>query len=77
MESENERVRGVVLWFKNAFGFIHVEGDPQDIFIHYSNINMHGFKKLEKDQIVEFEIAPLEGKGRHAVNLEIIAYPMQ
>jgi CspA family cold shock protein len=48
---------GTVKWFSNkkGYGFIEQE-DGQDIFVHFSSINMHGFKKLEAGDQVTFEI---------------------
>lgn len=48
---------GTVKWFSNkkGYGFIEQE-DGQDIFVHFSSINMHGFKKLEAGDQVKFEI---------------------
>ncbi len=51
-------VDGVVKWFdaKKGFGFIvspEVEGD---VFVHYTKIQMEGFKKLETGEKVTFEV---------------------
>lgn len=56
-----QREEGTVKWFHNekGYGFItRDEGD--DIFVHYSEIQGEGFKKLEQGQRVEFTVA--EGK---------------
>ena len=50
---------GVVKWFDNrkGYGFIladEAEGDTRDIFVHYTKINMDGFKKLETGDAVSF-----------------------
>jgi len=68
-------VRGYVKWFDNkkGYGFISVD-DQEDIFIHFSNIKMDGYKKLEQGDEVEFEISnSKEEKGPEALNVEIIA----
>ncbi len=61
---------GVVKWFNNAkgYGFVTPDGTDQDVFIHFSAINMDGYKTLREGQKVEFEInrGP---KGWHASNL--------
>ena len=48
---------GKVVWFdsKKGFGFISRENEP-DIFVHFSDIAMDGYKNLLKDQIVQFQI---------------------
>jgi len=48
---------GTVKWFnaEKGFGFITVEGG-QDVFVHYSAIDMTGYKVLEEGQAVVFEV---------------------
>lgn len=60
---------GKVKWFneKKGFGFISREGG-EDVFVHFSEIVMNGFKTLAQDQQVSFEIK--EGpRGPQAVNV--------
>jgi cold shock protein len=49
---------GKVKWFnaEKGFGFIAVEGGGPDVFVHYSAIQSDGYRSLEEDQAVEFEI---------------------
>jgi CspA family cold shock protein len=61
---------GVVKWFNNAkgYGFVRPDGLEQDVFVHFSSIDMDGYRTLKEGQKVEFEIS--EGpKGLHAANL--------
>ena len=61
---------GKVKWFNNAkgYGFILPEGGGEDLFVHYSTIQMDGYKTLKAGQDVEFEV--LQGpKGFHAVEV--------
>ncbi|MDR8393010.1 cold-shock protein [Halalkalibaculum sp. DA3122] len=53
-----DREVGTVKWFHNSkgYGFISRE-EGEDIFVHYSEINMEGYKKLEEGQQVEFTVA--------------------
>lgn len=49
--------RGVVKWFNNAkgYGFLGREGGP-DVFVHYSSIQIDGYKSLKEGDEVEFDI---------------------
>ncbi|XOV88580.1 MAG: cold shock domain-containing protein [Pseudomonadota bacterium] len=61
---------GRVKWFNNAkgYGFILPEAGDEDYFVHYSSIQMEGYKTLKAGQLVSYEI--LEGpKGSHAINI--------
>jgi CspA family cold shock protein len=61
--------RGKVKWFNDAkgYGFIEQEGG-EDVFVHFSAIQMDGFKTLAECEVVEFEIYTGE-KGLHAANV--------
>jgi CspA family cold shock protein len=50
--------QGTVKWFnaEKGFGFITVDDGGQDVFVHYSAIDMAGYKVLEEGQAVVFEI---------------------
>ncbi|VXD00974.1 Cold-shock DNA-binding protein family [Pseudomonas sp. 8Z] len=64
---------GKVKWFNNAkgYGFILAEGRDEDLFAHYSAIQMEGYKTLKAGQPVRFEI--VQGpKGLHAVNISAV-----
>ena len=63
---------GKVKWFNNAkgFGFILPEGGGEDLFAHYSAINMDGYRTLKAGQTVEFDIEQGD-KGKHATNIKI------
>lgn len=61
---------GKVKWFNNAkgYGFIVADGRDEDLFAHYSAIQMDGYKTLKAGQAVSFDI--VQGpKGLHAVNI--------
>ena len=53
----SERIQGVVKWFNQAkgFGFLLVP-DGEDVFVHFSEIQMEGFRTLWEGQRVEFTI---------------------
>ena len=61
--------QGVVKWFnaEKGFGFIAVEGGA-DVFVHYSAIQSDGYRSLEENQKVDFDIT--QGpKGLQAANI--------
>ena len=62
--------QGTVKWFNNAkgYGFIVEDGDNEDLFAHFSAIQMEGYKTLKAGQAVEFEKQPGD-KGFHAINI--------
>jgi len=61
---------GTVKWFDESkgFGFIERE-DGDDVFVHYSEIDEEGFKTLEENERVTFEITETP-KGLQAVNVQ-------
>jgi len=61
--------KGTVKWFnaKKGFGFI-TDDAGNDVFVHFSALNMEGFKTLEEGQSVEFEVENGE-KGPQAANV--------
>ncbi len=63
---------GKVKWFNNAkgYGFVLAHTGGDDLFVHYSSIQMDGYKTLKAGQSVEFDIQ--QGpKGMHAVNIRV------
>jgi cold shock protein len=50
--------QGTVKWFNSekGFGFISVDGGGQDVFVHFSAIESNGYRSLDENQRVEFEI---------------------
>ena len=61
--------KGTVRWFNNqkGYGFIKDENE-NDIFVHFSGLNMEGFKTLSEGEVVEFDVIESE-KGPQAVNV--------
>ena len=61
--------KGTVKWFNNqkGYGFIS-DAAGNDVFVHYTGLNMEGYKTLEEGQAVEYEVADGE-KGPQAVNV--------
>jgi len=63
---------GIVKWFnpEKGFGFIVPDDGGKDLFAHYSEIRSTGFKSLEENQRVSFEVGQ-GAKGPSAKNIEI------
>lgn len=63
---------GIVKWFSNAkgYGFISPDTGGEDIFAHFSAIDMDGYKTLKRGQKVEFEITN-GPKGLLAANIKL------
>jgi CspA family cold shock protein len=63
---------GTVKWFNSekGYGFISREAGP-DVFVHYSAIQMDGYRNLDEGQRVEFELGPGK-KGEEAQNVRAI-----
>jgi CspA family cold shock protein len=62
---------GTVKWFNDSkgFGFITPEDGSEDLFAHFSAINMSGFKTLKEGQKVSFDV--VQGpKGKQASNIQ-------
>ena len=68
----SERTQGTIKWFSapKGYGFIGQE-NGEDVFVHFSVIQMDGYRRLKEGQKVEFDIE--EGPmGRQAANVVII-----
>jgi CspA family cold shock protein len=64
--------QGTVKWFNNekGYGFIAVDGG-EDVFVHYSAITADGYRSLDENQRVEFEV--VQGpKGPQAEKVSIV-----
>lgn len=67
------RNKGKVKWFnkEKGYGFITNE-DGNDIFVHYKDLNMEGFKLLKDGQDVEFDIGIADYNKIKATNVTVI-----
>ncbi|HMM84529.1 MAG: cold-shock protein [Gammaproteobacteria bacterium] len=61
---------GIVKWFDDGkgYGFITPDGGGKDLFAHFSEIRADGFKSLQDNQRVEFEVKQGQ-KGLQAANI--------
>lgn len=64
---------GTVKFFnaEKGYGFIEQEDGSGDIFVHYTEIQGTGFRTLEDNQRVSFEVRE-DAKGQHATNVEVV-----
>ncbi|MBK8792146.1 MAG: cold-shock protein [Holophaga sp.] len=62
--------QGTVKWFnaEKGFGFITPDGGGADLFVHHSAIQTQGFRTLDENQRVNFEVTQGQ-KGPQAVNV--------
>ena len=72
LEGRCMMITGKVKWFNNekGFGFIEYD-DKEDIFVHYSAIELDGYKTLNEGQLVEFKLIETS-KGYQAINVKLI-----
>ncbi|AKK07218.1 MAG: cold-shock protein [Corynebacterium sp.] len=65
--------KGTVKWFnaEKGFGFIAPEDGSADVFVHYSEIQGNGFRSLEENQLVEFEVGD-GAKGPQALGVRAL-----
>ena len=66
---------GVVKWFNSSkgSGFITNDANGEDVFVHFSAIQVDGFKTLEEGQKVTFDVEsdPKDSRKLRAVNVHI------
>ena len=73
IEKEKKKMTGIVKWFNNqkGYGFI-TDSEGKDIFVHYSAIQMDGFKTIIEGDVVEYEIGEVTTGREQAVNVKPI-----
>jgi cold shock CspA family protein len=70
LKRENNMASGKVKWFNETkgFGFITPDNGGEDLFAHYSAIQTQGFKVLQENQEVTFDVVQGQ-KGKQAANI--------
>jgi len=69
-----QKMQGQVKWFSSekGYGFISCEEVENDIYVHFSDIQMKGYRTLEENDFVEFEY---DEEMKKAVNVLKISAP--
>ena len=72
-ERSKEMAQGTVKWFNGdkGFGFITPDDGAKDLFVHYSEIQGGGYRSLEENQRVQFEVEQ-GAKGPQAVGVTAV-----
>lgn len=65
--------QGTVKWFNSdkGFGFIAPDGGAEDVFVHYTEILGSGYRSLEENQRVQFEVGQ-GAKGPQATGVTLV-----
>jgi CspA family cold shock protein len=73
VRKDREMPQGTVKWFnaEKGFGFIAPEDGSADVFVHYTEIQGSGFRTLEENQKVEFEVGQ-SPKGPQATGVRAV-----
>ena len=73
MSEEVKGYQGFVAWFdpKKGYGFVTPEDSEDDVFVHWSNLEVEGFKTLKPNQIVQYELGE-NHHGQQAVNVKVV-----
>lgn len=67
-----ETLTGKVKWFNSKKGFGFITGDNgKDYFLHYSNIEMEGYKSLNENDKIQFQVEATD-KGEKAIKVQKI-----
>ena len=68
------RYQGFVIWFKKKIGFIQWNKDnirQPDLFVHYSDLEMPGFKELKPQQKISFSLGENHSKKLKAIQVRV------
>ena len=70
-EGKGNMETGIVKWFNDAkgFGFITSDAGGEDLFAHFSEVRVEGFKSLKENQRVSFDVK-VGPKGKQAANIQ-------
>ena len=77
VDMNTEKTQGKVKWFNNVkgFGFINTDSFTEDIFAHFSQVEMDGYSTLKAGQTVLFYVEK-KPTGFHAKNIFPVTEPV-
>ena len=64
--------RGRVKWFSGEKGYGFIEGEQEDFLVHYTEIIGGGFRRLEEDSEVKFEVVEDRRGRKQAAEVEVV-----
>lgn len=70
LDRSDMAIAGTVKWCQKGYGSISREAGA-DVFVHYSAIQMDGYRNLEEGQRVQFEVGPAK-KGEEAQDVRLV-----
>lgn len=69
-----EKHTGKVKWFNNKKGYGFIEFNNEDVFVHYRQIQLEGFRTLHEGQTVEY-LMNKGPKGLQAAEVKVLSEP--
>lgn len=63
---------GTTEWFSKGYGFIKPDIEGPDLFVHFSDITVEGFKSLKKGQRVSYQIGKNHRDQDKAINVQVL-----
>jgi CspA family cold shock protein len=72
-EEKSQQYQGVVLWFdpQKGYGFVKQDHSDEDIFLHFTNLQVDGFKTVKPNQRVAYDVGE-NHRGPQAVNVVVL-----
>jgi CspA family cold shock protein len=72
MDDVSKTYLGLVVWFSKGYGFIKPDIGDKDIFVHFSDLEILGFKTLQKGERVSYKIGKNKRGQDKAIDVSVI-----